>query len=93
MIQSSGDSYTPSRILPSARDVGQRWKSEAGLGEDFEVHLKERLIEKVPQRGTGSGLWEPGTDLCQFAPSGVGLLKSIKEIKDPTSAIILHLVV
>lgn len=48
MIQSSGDSYVPSHIIPSARDVGQRWKSELGLGEDFEAPVDERLIAEVP---------------------------------------------
>lgn len=88
MIQSSGDSYTPSHILPPAGDAGRRWKSEPGLGEDFEVPLDERLIAEVPDLAYGS----PRTDLCQFAPSDFGLLKPIKEIKDPISAIILHLV-
>lgn len=54
MIQSSSDSYTASHILPPARDVGQRWKSEPGLGEDFEVPVDERLIAEVPGLVYGS---------------------------------------
>ena len=57
MIRSSGDSYTPSHILPAARDVGQRWKSEPGLGEDFEVPVNERLIAEVPGLAYGSPEW------------------------------------
>lgn len=48
MIQSSGDSYAPSHILPSARDVGQSWKSDPGLGEDFEAPVDGRLVVEVP---------------------------------------------
>lgn len=46
VIQSPGDSYIPSHILPSAMDVGQRWKSEPGLGEDCEVPVGERLMQR-----------------------------------------------
>lgn len=54
MIQNSGNSYTTSHILPPARDVGQRWKSELGLGEDFKVPVDERLIADVPGLAYGS---------------------------------------
>lgn len=72
MIRSSGDSYPPSHILSPTSDVGQRWKSEPGLGEGFEVPVDERLIAEV------TGL---------FVPLGFGLLKSIKEKKTKTQSV------
>lgn len=54
MIQSPGDSYSPSHILPPAKDVGQRWKSEPELGEDCEIPVHERLIAEVPGLAHGS---------------------------------------
>jgi len=66
VIQSSGDSYTPSHIFSPARDVGQSWKSELGLGEDFEVPVNERLSAEVPGRVHGS------REQASFVPLALG---------------------